>query len=559
MLDAMHVAQISLKIDGLPAAADVIDDLVEVVVDHSLHLPSMFTLRLSCHDMKWLEDPTFREGKKIEIFCGERPPITLLIGLIAGLEPELDQASPVLLVRGYDLSHKLYRGRQRRSFVQVTDADLVRKLAVEAGLTPGTIDSTPEVHEYVFQNNQTNAEFLLERARRLGFELWVENRALHFRQPAPNGQSASLVWGDTLHDFRPRLSTAEQVNEVEVRGWDPTQKRAVVGWATQGRGSPHIGIEQSGAAIAKEAWGEAKLAVVDQYVRSPAEAENLAQAILDETASTFVEAEGVCEADPTLVPGRQVRIEGIGRRFEGTYYITQVSHAWTAAQLMSTQFTVSGRRDRGVWSLLADAGPRPVGMDLVIGIVTNNKDPQDWGRVKVTFPWLCDTDESAWARLVSPMAGAGRGFFALPEIDDEVLVGFEHGDIHRPFILGALWNGSDNPPMRMGEALGGNGKVNRRILRSRSGHSIILNDTEGSEEIIMRSRSDHTITLNDTKDKEKITIADKTGNNKIVFYSPDNSMRIKVRGELTIEAGKLSLKSDTEVEIKGQTQTQKIG
>src|SRR5262245_14406075 len=139
MFEAMHVSHISLKIDGLPAAAEVIDDLMEVIVDHSLHLPSMFTLRLYGHDMKWVEDPTFREGKSIEIFYGERPPITLIAGQIAGLEPELDQTGPVLLVRGYDLSHKLYRGRQRRSFVQMTDADLARKLAIEAGLRPGTI------------------------------------------------------------------------------------------------------------------------------------------------------------------------------------------------------------------------------------------------------------------------------------------------------------------------------------------------------------------------------------------------------------------------------------
>ena len=219
-----------------------------------------------------------------------------------------------------------YRGRRRRSFVQTTDADLARKVAIDAGLKPGTIDNTPEVHEYVYQNNQTNAEFLLERARRLGYELWVEDNALHFRKPAPNGQPVRLVWGDTLRHFRARLSTAEQLNEVEVRGWDPKQKRALFGRATQGRGAPQIGVALPGDVIARDAWGEAKLAVVDQFVHSLAEADELAQAVLDETASAFVEAEGICEAGPTLVPGRQVKIEGVGSRFAGTYYLTQVNH-----------------------------------------------------------------------------------------------------------------------------------------------------------------------------------------------------------------------------------------
>ena len=535
MFDETHVSPISLKINGQPAAAEVIDDLMEVIVDHNLHLPSMFTLRLSSHDMKWLEDPTFREGKKIEIFFGA--PVPLVVGQIAGIEPELDRNSPALVVRGYDLSHSLYRGRQRRSFVQTTDADLARKIAIDAGLKPGTIDNTPEVHEYVFQNNQTNAEFLLERARRLGYELWVEDKALHFRKPAPNGQPVRLVWGDTLRHFHARLSTAEQVNEVEVRGWDPKRKSAVLGRATEGRGAPQIGIAQPGAAIAKDVWGEARLAVVDQFVQSSAEADKLAQSVLDETASAFVEADGECEADPTLVPGRQVNIEGVGLRFAGTYYVTQVRHAWSSAHRMVTYFTVSGRRDRGVWNLLAEAMPRPLGMNLVIGIVTNNADPEELGRVKVAFPWLCETDESAWARLVSPMAGAGRGLFALPEIDDEVLVGFEHGDIHRPFVLGTLWNGQDQPPLKTSEALGRDGKVNQWILRSRSGHTITFNDTAGGEEI---------------------TIVDKTGNNKIVFDSVTDSMRIRAKGKLTIEAENIVLKGRTEVEITGGTQTQRI-
>ena len=262
------ISHLSLKIDDAVASENVMADLVEVAVDHSLHLPSMFTLRLYSHDMKWLEDATFREGTKVEILAGA-PGKKLLAGRIASLEPQLDQESPALVVRGYDLSHKLYRGRWRRSFNQVTDTDLVKKLAAEAGLTLGQVEDTSEVHEYVFQNNQTNAEFLLERARRLGYELWVtDEKTLHFRKPAPNGAAVALEWGKTLRSFRPCLSTAEQVNEVEVRGWDPRQKRAVTGRATRCQPAAEIGIEQPGADIARKAWGEAKIAVVDEFVRS---------------------------------------------------------------------------------------------------------------------------------------------------------------------------------------------------------------------------------------------------------------------------------------------------
>src|ERR1700690_1205237 len=113
------LSHVSLKIEGTLATPEVMADLLQVTIDHSLHLPSMFTIRLLNHDMKWLRDETFREGKKIEIFYGERSRYKLLSGKLAGLEPELDVTHPTLVLRGYDLSHTLYRGRHRRSFNQV--------------------------------------------------------------------------------------------------------------------------------------------------------------------------------------------------------------------------------------------------------------------------------------------------------------------------------------------------------------------------------------------------------------------------------------------------------
>lgn len=529
-----NVSHISIKVEGSPISTDAVGDLLEVTVDHHLHLPSMFTIRMLSHDMKWLDDETFREGKKIEISHGEQPAEKLLLGKVAVLEPDLNEALPVLVVRGYDLSHGLYRGRKRRSFLNVTDSDLARRLATEASLQPGTIDSTSEVHEYVFQNNQTNAEFLLERANRLGFELWVEDDKLNFRKPSPGGEPVSAAWGTNLRSFRPRLSTAEQVNEVEVRGWDPKQKREVVGRASKGNGSPQIGIAQAGADVAKNAWGEAKYAVVDKFVRSPAEADKVAQAMLDKLASSFVEAEGACDGNPKLKAGTQIKIEGVGNRFNGTYYVTQAIHHWTKDAGLKSHFTISGMRDRGIFSMLQDAQARDMApvMAVIVGIVTNNKDPEGQGRVRVKFPTLSSDDESAWARIVAPMAGDDRGFFYLPEVDDEVLCGFENGDIHRPYVLGALWNGKDKTPISTGDAVGADGKVNKRVLKSRSGHIITLDDSSGGEEI---------------------TIVDKTGNNKIVMHSPDNSMQIKVDGDFTVEAkGKIVLKSIQGVDMQSQ-------
>jgi uncharacterized protein involved in type VI secretion and phage assembly len=162
---------------------------------------------------------------------------------------------------------------------------------------------------------------------------------------------------------------------------------------------------------------------------------------------------------------------------------------------------------------------------LVVGIVTNNQDPDSLGRVKVRFPWLSDTEESFWARLAVPMAGKDRGVYFLPEVDDEVLVGFEHGDLRFPYVLGALWNGKDAPPEGNGD-----GKNNLRVIKSRSGHIIKLNDEDG---------------------KETIEIIDKSEKNSIVIDTAENTITITADKDITLSATKGTIKLDAKnVEIK---------
>lgn len=162
---------------------------------------------------------------------------------------------------------------------------------------------------------------------------------------------------------------------------------------------------------------------------------------------------------------------------------------------------------------------------VTVGLVTNNKDPDSLGRVKVKIPRISGEDESNWARVISFMAGKERGAFYLPEVDDEVLVAFEYGDINIPYVIGALWNGKDKPPVTNDD-----GKNNLRIIKSRSGHLIRFDDTDGNE---------------------KIDIVDKTEKNKIVIDSKENKISIISEKDLQISAlnGKLIIEAK-EIEVK---------
>ncbi|HEX6904121.1 MAG TPA: phage baseplate assembly protein V [Thermoanaerobaculia bacterium] len=190
---------------------------------------------------------------------------------------------------------------------------------------------------------------------------------------------------------------------------------------------------------------------------------------------------------------------------------------------------------------------------VTVGVVTNNQDPEGLGRVKVRFPWLSEQDESHWARVVTPMAGNDRGLYLLPEVDDEVLVAFEHGRVELPYVLGALWNGKDKPPESNGD-----GKNALRTLKSRSGHVIRLDDTDGGEKIeivdakgkesIVFDAAKNTITVSADKD---VVIESKNGSLKL---SGKNGVEIVSQGKAKIQASQnLDVKSDAQVNVKGST------
>ncbi|GAA5193528.1 phage baseplate assembly protein V [Rugosimonospora acidiphila] len=166
---------------------------------------------------------------------------------------------------------------------------------------------------------------------------------------------------------------------------------------------------------------------------------------------------------------------------------------------------------------------------VCVGIVTNTRDPDGLGRVKLRLPWLADGTETDWARIAVPMAGPQRGVFFPPEVDDEVLVAFEHGSSQRPYVVGALWNGVDKPP-----DANENGHNDIRMIRSRSGHVVRLTDTDGAE---------------------KIEVVDKSGKNSIVIDTAANAVTVSAGQDVTIsaEGGTLTLKGSS-VKIQAQTE-----
>jgi len=506
-----------IKIDGSDAAVELMADIEQISVESSLHLPAVATLVIYDPKLRWVDSDSLVPGKALTITAKiGRTSKLLFDGEIVEIEPDFGAQRQVLVVRAFDRLHRLARGRYARSFMNVSDGDLVRKIASEAGLS-ADIGATSQVHPYVFQANQTNLAFLQQRAATLGYLLYVREKKLYCKPPETQGASVELSWQQNLSSFRPRLSSIGQFKSVTVRSWDVTTKKEIVGQAQQGSTMPSVGAQPGNPFNM-----EPKDLVPDCRIRTQAEADKLAQAVADRHASRFIEADGQCLGHPAISAGASVAIKGVGTRFSGTYFVTSATHTYDADVGYTTQFTVSGLNSATLIGLLrpemAAASP---GSGLMIGIVTDINDPNKLGRVKVSFPWLTTEHASDWARVAHSGAGAGRGLLFMPEVNDEVLVGFEQGDMLTPYVLGGLWNGKDTPPGELAKVIK-NGKVEQRLLYSRAGHQIILDDSEQNG---------------------GITVIDKNGN-KLEIKSQNNTLTITTKGDIAIATdANLSLKS----------------
>jgi uncharacterized protein involved in type VI secretion and phage assembly len=181
---------------------------------------------------------------------------------------------------------------------------------------------------------------------------------------------------------------------------------------------------------------------------------------------------------------------------------------------------------------------------VAVAIVTDNDDPEEMGRVKLTYPWRDADDKSDWARIAMPMAGPDQGTYFLPDVDDEVLVAFENNDIHHPIVIGALWNGEQKPP-----ATNQNGKNDIRKITSRTGHEIVFDDAEGGGKVELSTKAGHSVVLDDTSGSEAVTVEDKNGQ-QIAFDANQGTIDVKGNTKVSVSAPTIELKGDGNISIE---------
>jgi uncharacterized protein involved in type VI secretion and phage assembly len=196
---------------------------------------------------------------------------------------------------------------------------------------------------------------------------------------------------------------------------------------------------------------------------------------------------------------------------------------------------------------LAEAAPSETTLEagghakgVAVAIVRENKDSSGQGRVKVSFPWHSQPQESYWARVATPMAGANRGVYFIPEVSDEVLVAFDRGDLRFPYVLGSLWNGQDQSPEKNSD-----GKNDVRVIHSRSDHKITINDSRETPLMQIELADGKRVTL----DNDGIELDDKQGN-KVTIQSSAGSITVQAATSVSLKAPQISIEASGTMTVK---------
>ncbi|MFG3228077.1 VgrG-related protein [Kitasatospora sp. NPDC048194] len=550
-----------------------VTQLVSCDIEESVGLPDTAVLSFRDADHTFLSATGITIGTRLTVSVVTvqgNTRVRLFTGEVTALELEVDTTGSYTVVRASAVTHRLMRGRRVKAFRNMTTADIVRAVAAGAGLACGRVDSFPVVHEQLSQANVPDWDFLQFLAQESGAQVRVDDDGrLEFVRPEPaSGAPAPstpapqsplvLEYGRNLLELRGVLTGAGGADTVEARGWNVTTKSALV--ATEPSvTSPTVQPGMSPSAVTSAFPGRARLTVADTPYRTQAETSAVARSLAASVAAGFGELEAVVEGNPRLRAGTAVALGNVGAAFSGRYTATAVRHLLEPFRGYRTTVVVSAAPDRSLAGLVTGAGAPPRGPrmpGLAVAVVTDVREPGSGQRgwVKLKFPWLDDTYVSDWVRTVQ-WGGNGGGGVVSPEVNDEVLVGFEQGDLDSPYVLGGLYNGVDRPSTHDVPLVdAASGKVNRRSVVSRSGHRLELLDVPGGRSGVRLASGDGKLEVELDQQNGEIVLTVhglRGGPGSTVRLSSTGITLDAGTGEVNVRGGSVTVRGTTAVTVDG--------
>lgn len=521
MTEPFFAPRFAIRVSGVTMSADVSSQVLKLVIETNLDVAGKFAITMRNQDNSVLDSALFDLGKTVEIHLGYGNDLEpAFLGEITAIEPEFPaDGGAVVVITGADKSHRLRRSQPGPTdYAMTSDSVIAAGIAVENGLVP-IVDPTPPFLEKITQTTSDMA-FLKSRAEQYFFDVYVEWDRLHFQFPRPATAAHVLEWGRNLTSFSPRISAAGLAGLQIVRDYNQELAQSVFGIAMAADFDVEDLEEKLGASAVDLLSSLVRGGVRKGAVNNPFDATRLAKSLLANLLDGLYEGTGSCVGIPDLAAGDYLAIEGVGKRFSGTYRLRKVNHV-VDDRGFHTTFEIAQSANTSLLGMLrkhlVDEPPpnkdRKFPGVMIAEVLDNNElagGKLQHGRVRVWYPDLGEEITSGWAPCVSPMAGDGTGFYALPEKGEQVLVAFVDGDLAQPYVIGRLWHAKARPP-----AANSDGQNNKRVIRSRAGH---------------------TITFDDTADVGKLVVEDGKGS-VITLDATDGSITISAKKDLTIRAG----------------------
>jgi hypothetical protein len=332
-----YAPRFEIEIQDSKLAADMSKAILSVSVDEKLDEGSSFEVKihdefdLETQTFKWLDHQLFNVGNTVKIKLGYESSLELmLVGNITGLASDFFAGeTPTITVRGQDLSYDAMKRRSpEKTYLNMSYSDIARDIGKKAGLSV-TADSTGTFAPCIRKSNEESYFTFLEKlAREVGFQFKIDRQTLYFIKPEDNKKEIlALELGKDIISFNPELDTTRAISEVEVRGHNPQDPATpIVGRASAGSERSQESGRQTASQVAQQAHGAPKKVVNNIIVTSVEHANAVAEAILNEASDKFIGGDVQCVGLPQIKPGVNIKLEKMGERFSGKYYVNSTTH-----------------------------------------------------------------------------------------------------------------------------------------------------------------------------------------------------------------------------------------
>ena len=406
-------------------------------------------------------------------------------------------------------------GATRNSFFyDMKASEIISSVLGKHSISSGTVETTPDLLKFAVQYGETDYDFIMRLASANSLYVYYDGRNLNVKK-ADSGGPEELIWLQSLGSVSLALGTASY--KIAGHSFDYVQKKELSGSMQARGGSYTSSAENASKQIYKNAGDSPLLHLaLDQHAL-----DSQLEATSKMSLGTIVTCTGE-SIIPSVKIGRCVKISGMDK-FNGLYWVREVRHVVDESGKYHNTFEATPVET----SFPPDRSSLQPFSHLQNALVTDNNDPDSLGRVKVKFPWSNNLT-TPWLRIVFPDSGKERGWFYVPEINDEVLVGYEQGNPDLPVVLGCLYNGVDKPALTASDYVGSAG-VKMKQFNTRNGNKVLFKDEDG---------------------KEQIKITQKDGKNSILLSMDPLSIAIESEGDIKIKGKNISLEAEKDFKVK---------